>query len=296
MRATINKFGSLEYRAYGELPLVTAALSEGNTPVETVSTSPTRIVATPVFYGAWTGFTDEVELEAFDPIVSISVARMGEQCGRSVDTLIRNVLTAGATADYAGDATTRLSVDSLTENDIDYADILYQLAALEDASALPIDGDDMIMIIHPFTYATLMQDATFLELFEREVSDSPIRSGYVGRILRCKIFVTNNAREYVDGGTGGVDVYSALFIAKESYGVIGIAGLEPKDVDMQPETGKPLTGQTIKPVEIFVNPVGSARAADPLSQRGTVAWKTAFDAEILNATWIRSLEHANVAS
>jgi hypothetical protein len=57
-----------------------------------------------------------------------------------------------------------------------------------------------------------------------------------------------------------------------------------------------MTGQMVKPVSIIVKNLGSAGADDPLDQRGTIAWKMAFNSAVLNSSWIRNLEHVNVAS
>jgi N4-gp56 family major capsid protein len=132
-------------------------------------------------------------------------------------------------------------------------------------------------------------------MFQQEASregNSPIRSGYVGRLLRCKIFVSSNSRVYAAGGEGGVDVYSMLFIARESYGYVGMAGSFPQITDNQPDSAYTMTGQNVKPVEIIVKPLGSAGADDPLNQRATIAWKMSLGIAMTNAAWARDLEQA----
>jgi N4-gp56 family major capsid protein len=257
----------------------------------------TLITITPLFYGAWIGHTDEIEMTIYDPLISEVSAILGEQCGVSMDTLIRNDLTAGATKDYSGDQTARANLQAPQHN-ITYADFVKQVAELEAQSALPVDGEDFVVIVHPHTWASLNTDPIFVNMFIQESGQgNPMRSGYVGRILRCKVFVSGNAREYVDGGAGGSDVYSMLFIGREAYGYAGIAGTLPNlMVDGQPETGKPLTGQLVKPVEVIVKQLGSAGADDPLNQRATVGWKASLATSVLQANWLRDLEHTNIFS
>lgn len=127
---------------------------------------------------------------------------------------------------------------------------------------------------------------------------NPLRSGYVGRILRCKIYVSSNSRSYADGGVGSTtDVFSMLFIAREAYGCVGIANTYPNlDVDSAPAQAHNMTGQQVKPVELIVKQLGSAGADDPLNQRATVGWKMSLGESVTNSAWIRDLEHANVAS
>jgi N4-gp56 family major capsid protein len=239
---------------------------------------------TPAFYGAWMGFTDLVDLENFDPIISEMSGILGEQAALSADTIVRNELVTSCTIDYSG---VQAAVGTLASptHDISYRDIVEQYAALEAAGALPVDGEDFILLLHPHSYASLMLDPTFVNLMIQEAPQSGIRSGYVGRLLRMKIYVSSNVTEWADVGVGGTtDVYAAIFIAKESYGILGLAGYdEPSNVDNQGDNGKPLTGQKINPVEIIVKQVGSAGASDPLNQRGSLAWKMALTVEVLNA-------------
>jgi N4-gp56 family major capsid protein len=292
MQARLNKVGAYELRKYGALSAVTSALTEGTTPSEQSAISLTLVTITPSFYGAWLGYTDELEMTAFDPIISEFSSILGEQAGLSADTLIRNALTDGATKDYANDATQRSEVGS---NDvISFAEFITQVAALEASNALPVDGDDFIVIMHPNSWAKLMQDATFVAMFQQEASrdsNSPLRSGLVGRILRCKVFVSSNSRVYSGAGASSGDVYSMLFIAREAYGYVGMAGSFPNLVDGAPESNiSGMTGQNVKPVEIILKQLGSAGADDPLNQRATIGWKMSLGIAMTNAAWARDLE------
>jgi N4-gp56 family major capsid protein len=292
MQARLNKVGAYELRKYGALSAVTSALTEGTTPAEQSAISLTLVTITPSFYGAWLGYTDQLDMESFDPIISEFSSILGEQAGLSADTLIRNVITDGATKDYAGDATSRATVGS--NDTISFSEFITQVAALEAANALPVDGDDFIVIMHPNAWAKLMQDATFVAMFQQEASrdnNSPIRSGLVGRILRCKVYVSSNSRMYAGAGETSGDVYSMLFIAREAYGYIGMAGSFPNLVDNAPESNiSGMTGQGVKPVEIIMKQLGSAGADDPLNQRATIGWKMSLGIAMTNAAWARDLE------
>ncbi len=297
LKARLNKMGSYELRKYGALSAVTSALVDGGTPAEQSAISLTLVTVTPSFYGAWLGYTDEIDMQAFDPIVSEFSAILGEQAGLSADTLVRNAITDGATKDYAGSATSRATIDA-PAHALTYADFIKQVAALEAANAMPVDGEDFICIMHSYTWATLMQDPTFVNLFTEagDLSDNnPIRSGYVGRVLRCKIYVSSNSRSYT--GTLTNTVYSMLFIAREAYGCVGIGATTPNlDVDSAANKATNMTGQNVKPVQVILKSLGSAGADDPLDQRATVGWKMSLGEQLTNSAWIRDLEHANVAS
>jgi len=148
MKARINKYGSYELRKYGGLSAITSSLTEGATPTEQSAPSLTLTTITPAYYGAWLGYDDELEMEDFDPLVSEMSAILGEQAGLSADTIVRNVLTAGATADFSGDQASRGALDAPSHN-VSYADFIKQIAALEAANALPVEGNNFVVIIHP---------------------------------------------------------------------------------------------------------------------------------------------------
>lgn len=120
----------------------------------------------------------------------------------------------------------------------------------------------------------------------------PLRSGFVGRILRCQVFVSSNARIYVDGGASNADVYSMLFIGAQSYGLVGLSTLTPNFGSL--DSGGPgyenRTGMATKPVEIIIKDLGEG-GLDPLNQRGTMGWKGAHEEVILQSAFGRNLEH-----
>ncbi len=295
-KATINKFGSYELRRYEGLSAVTTALDESNTPAEESAPTVTVITLTPAWYGAWIGYGDEIEMTIFDPLVSEITEVLGEQAGLSADTIVRNTITAGASKDYSGGQVSRGALD-YPAHEISYDDIVNTLASLMAGNALPVMGQYYAVIIHPHTFASLMKNPTFVNTFQAEAGAlgkaNDMRSGYIGMFLMCEFYISSNVREYVDGGAGTDDVYSMLFIGKESYGIVGIGNLLPKEVDMGGADAQPLTGQRVKPVEVIAKQLGSAGADDPLNQRATLGWKLTLDQTVLNTAFIRDLEHVN---
>jgi N4-gp56 family major capsid protein len=149
VRAKLSKYGSLEWRKYGSLSAVTTAVTEATTPAEQSAPSITQITATPLFYGAWIGYSDELDFTSFDPFVSEVSGILGEQAGLSADTLVRNALTDGATKDYSGAATSRVTLDAPNHN-ASYADFIMQVAAMEAENAMPADGQAIPVVLHPF--------------------------------------------------------------------------------------------------------------------------------------------------
>ena len=298
MQARVNRgFGSLELRKYTGLSAVTTPLTSGVTPSEQAAPALATTTITPLWYGAWLGYTDKLDLTNFDPIVSESVGILGEQAGLSIDTLIRTTLVADSTLDYSNGISAIGSLTAVTDK-ISFSDILIQVAELEAANARPIGGTYKV-ICHPYTMATLFEDDNFVTLFTREGGNA-IRNGLMGRIFNMDFYVTSNAKKYTDEGASSADPYSMLFIAAESYGSWGLANLTPNYGGMDTVGGEPGfarggndTGKSPKPVEIIMMEPGSAGSLDPLKQRGTIAWKCAHDDTVLNSAWIRNLIHIN---
>jgi len=208
---------------------------------------------------------------AFDPFVSEVSGILGEQAGLSADGIVRDYMVANGTIDYSHDKTGRALLDAPQDN-LTYKDLLIQIAAAEADGMLPADGIYFPVIIHPHTFATLMQDPVFVNMFVQEDPGSdPIRTGYIGRILRMKFYMSSNAKEYADSGINSTeDIYTMIIIGKEAMAVVGFGGTLPALVDNGGEGGGPLTGKSISPVSIIGKPLGSAGSADPLNQRGTL--------------------------
>lgn len=292
-QATFKGYGDYELRRWENLGIVTTALTEGGTPNESAAPTISTVTFDPAWYGSWVGYTDQVDLESYDPVISEIVALQGYQAGLSMDTLVRNTITAGATKRYSGGATTRATLD--TSNDIiQFVDFIQAVAVLEAEAARGVEGDMYAVLIHPHTWCTLMQDSVFVTLFTREGGAS-LRSGSIGTILNCRLYITSNAREYVDAGENSTeDVYSMLFIGEEAFGLAGVTGLMTNfgaDAAGDHVRGE-LTGSTVNAVDIIVKGIGEG-GFDPLNQRGTSGWKVTHDCQILQILWIVDLEHVN---
>ena len=278
-------------RRYAQLSAATTALGEGTTPAETTVANPTTVTITPSAYGSWMAFTDRHDLTSFDPVIATMSGLLGDQAGLTVDTIVRNTLTANATADYSGAATTRATLDVMNDK-IAFVDWIQNYVELLAANARKIDGM-FKCIAHPYTLEAFFIDPTFSTFISRSAPES-MRNGLLGTILDCELFISSNSRIYVDAGQNSTeDVYTMLFIGAESHGVAGFMGQMPNlQIDGAGPEGENLTGQDKKPVELIMYDLGET-GFDPLKQRGTVGWKVYHGEAVLNANWIRCLEHVN---
>lgn len=274
---------------YSELSAVTTPLSEGNTPAETAAPTLSTVTITPKPYGAWLGYTQDLNLQTFSPVVSQVSQIMGRQAGLSVDTLVRTALHAGATVDYSGSAAARNEVTAV----VTYNDIVEQVAALQTQNAMPVEGGTFVVVCHPQAIAVLFKDTDFKTVFTREGSGA-IRNGLVGRLFNVDFYVTSNANVYVGAGASSKDVYTMLFIAAEAYGMAGFSGFMPSMGGFE-GSGEydNMTGKSASPISIITRALGET-GFDPLKQRGTIGWLLYEEEAILNSAWLRSFEHAIV--
>jgi len=291
--ARLNKVGSYELRKYGSLSAISDTLTSGVTPEENAAPALSTVTISPSFYGAWLGYTDLMDLEMFDPYISEVSGILGEQAGLSADTIIRDYIIANGTIDYSNGKSAVASLDAPTDN-ISYRDFLIQMAAFEASNVPSISGPTPV-IIHPHSYATLMLDPVFVNLFTKE--SDPLRSGYVGKLLNYEFYITSNAYELADAGVGSTtDIYAMIFLGPESFGAVGFAGTFPNlggDGGDKEYTG---TGKKVSPVEIIGKPIGSGGTNDPLNQRGTLGWKMNLGLGVMNADWTRVVKHTNIFS
>lgn len=229
-------------------------------------------------------------LTAFDPIVMNFSDLLGEQAGLSLDTIARDDFIPSATTRYSGSANSTGTVTAI----VTYTDVVNAIGALMANNTMPLENGRFVAIIHPYTWASLLTDSTFTSVFQYAQvrgDTNPLLSGYIGTFLMTDWYITSNAKVYADQGSGGVDVYTIVFLGKEAIGISSITGGTFSQVDNQDTRATNMTGQNQRPMQIIVKPLGSSGAEDPLDQRGTIAWKAAIDTAVLNANWIVSLQH-----
>ena len=90
---------SIEFRQFTPLAKITDALVEGVTPDgQALDTS--TITATVKQYGGYVVITDILDLTAIDNIKTEAVQLIGSQAGRSLDTVVREVLNGGTNVQY----------------------------------------------------------------------------------------------------------------------------------------------------------------------------------------------------
>jgi N4-gp56 family major capsid protein len=274
----------IKFRRYGSLTANTTALTEGVTPAGT-SLSVTDITATVLQYGDYVTLTDVVEYETYDPILTETADILGEQAGDSTDRLMRDVLAAGTTIQYASTATANNQITAAMK--LNRAEVKEAVRTLRGNNAKPVTsmidpstgyntvplGRSYIGIVSPET-AFDLDDATGFTPVENYPNRSTVMEDEIGSLANVRFVMTTNAFVNAGAGAAGVDVHYTVIFGQNAYAMTRISG------------------QTLKNI---VKPLGSAGTADPLNQRATSGWKLTFAGKILNNDYLVVVRHGVTA-
>lgn len=273
----------IKFRRYGNLTAATTALTEGVTPAGS-SMSVTDITATVAQYGDFVTYSDVVDYESKDAVLTEFAEVLGDQAGDTLDQLTRAVLNAGTTVTYVGQ-TERVAITTsnlITATEVrkmvrtlkkNKAKRITRLVAASTGIATEPIAAAYIGICSPDTTYDL-QDETGWVPVEKYSQATKVMEGEVGKIGEVRFIETPNAKVFTGAGASSIDVHATLILGSDAYGVSRISGKAMKNI---------------------VKPLGSAGTEDPLEQRGTTGWKATFVAKILNDDFMGRIEHAVTA-
>lgn len=184
----------------------------------------TTVDITPVEIGRVWGISRRARnLSLFD-LTEIARDTIGYDAARRIDTIVRDVLVAGGTVMYAGDAVSRVTVDAT--DTLKMNDARRWLIKL-DGMNLPNDG--LVAITHPFVVGDLMADTTAPGGWQTVnvyggAGGGGILNGELGRAYGTRFVTTTRSKTYTGAGAGGITVYVTLIGV--SPRVVGTATVE----------------------------------------------------------------------
>ena len=246
----------------------TATLTEGVTPDDTAITF-TTISLTANQYGMYAIITDILEDVSPVPMVSNALKVIGENMARIIDQVIQEVLATGTNVIYAGDATTRASIDA---SDLMTATTLAKANAFLSTKAAPVFGDGYVAVMHPnviFDLQTGTATWAFMDLSKyTESGRAQLVKGEIGKIFNVRVVSSS----FIQTFASTVTVYPTYVMWKGAYGVADLQGLRSYMVG------------------------DGASKSDPLAQRRYVWAKVAFNAIILQPDALVRIESASSLS
>ena len=263
---------NIEFRKYDSLPKATTPLTEGVTPDgQTMNVS--TVTAEVKQYGGWVPITDTLQLTAIDNNILQATKIIASQAGRTLDTIVRDVLAGGTNVIYApkigeGGAetpvTSRATLDATCQLTSDL--IARAATQLKAMNADPI-GTSFVGIIHPYVAYELRRDPDWLDVHKYAQPDE-IYNGEIGTLHGVRFVETSEAKIWK--GTGcpaGLAVFSTLILGAHAYGSTEIEG---------------------GGLEHIVKQLGYGD--DPLNQRASVGWKAHKTAERLVEQYMVRIE------
>lgn len=258
---------TIEFRRFASLTPALTPLSEGVTPTgDSLSTS--AITATINQYGNYVEGSDMVQLTTLDPVLTETAQLLGENAGDTINKIVRAILFAGTTVQYAANRASRVTVaagDLLTVLEVRKA-----RRTLKRNKAKPIAGNDYVAFVNEGAVFDLQSDTNWVAANQYAGSQA-IFDGEIGRIYGVRFVESTENLVFTGAGAAGIDVNATVMFGRDAFGLI------------------PLEGGNL---EMIFKALGSSGSADPLNQRWTSGWKNSFTAKILNDAFMVRIEHA----
>lgn len=259
------------FRRYSKLDTVPVPLVDGITPPG-APLSITDLKVRVDFYGNFVTYTNQVEMTVEDNTLNQASMLLSQNMGQTLDEITRDCLASTSSVLLCANGTNAGTPTELSKEDIDAA-VQTLLSNNAKMVSKVIKGSQNFATtpIRPafmgFIHTALIDD---LEDVTNFVDTS--RYGQQEKALDGEWGATGNVRWFYTS-IGSVSaatpaVYNNFILGEEAYATVHLGS----------ETG-----------DFYVKALGSAGAADPLNQRGSVGWQVPFAARILNDSYMVNL-------
>lgn len=180
---------TVEFRKYSPLPKATVPLMEGSPPQGT-PLEVTTVTAKVHQYGDFVPFTDMLLLTAIDNNMVEAVKLLGDQAGRTIDTVVREAINAGTNVLYANDAASRSSLSK--DDKLTVLEIRKAVRKLEVQNAKRVNGY-FVGVIHPDVAFDLMSDPEWRK--PKEYCDpDDLYAGELGEVAGVRFVKSTEAK------------------------------------------------------------------------------------------------------
>ncbi|WP_420411608.1 N4-gp56 family major capsid protein [Roseibium sp.] len=285
-----NKGVNLTWRRPVPFDAATTPLTEGVTPTPRAMEYE-NVPATLRQHGEVTKITDVIEDTHEDPVLQDIVELLGDNIGRTKEALLWAELRSGTNVMYANGASraevnTPLSINLQSKviralKNQKARKLREVLKPSPDYETYGIE-DSFIAVAHTDNEADIRKLDGFTPV-ARYGTMTRICPQELGSVEEVRYVCSPDLDPYLDAGgapgstvksNGGTqaDVYPIIYLAKDAYSFVALAGEDA--------------------LEPSIIPVNKKDKSDPLGQVGYAGWKTWFVAKILNDAWMVRLEVA----
>ena len=189
---------TIEFRKFSTLPKATTPLTEGVTP-DGKNLEVTAITANVNQYGDYIRQSDMLELTAIDNTIVQATKKLGDQAGRTLDTVVRDILQSGTNVLYASkwSGTTetevehRYDIDATAKMKIDT--IERAVTKLRANNVEPMDDGYYVAIIHPNVAYDIRRDPDFIDI-HKYAQPKELYTGEIGEIAGVRFVQSTEAK------------------------------------------------------------------------------------------------------
>ena len=189
---------SMEFRKFATLPKATQPLSEGVTP-DGKNLSVSTVTANVNQYGDYIRQTDLLELTAIDNTIVQATRKLGDQAGRTLDTVVRDILHTGTNVLYASkwsgttetEVSHRYDLDGTAKMTVDTVE--RAVTKLRANNVEPMDDGYYVAIVHPHVLYDLRRSEDWISA-HKYTHPRELYSGEIGEIAGCRFVATTEAK------------------------------------------------------------------------------------------------------
>jgi len=263
-----NSGDTIVMRRIPLLDTVTAPLQDGVTPPG-ATLNYTDIKVRLQQYGNFILHTDQVEYTVEGDFINDATRTLGQNMGQTLDEITRDALASTSTVLQAANGNNGGTPTNITDQDLD---VTWRTLVNNNAKMFTetVPGSDKFgtVPVRPSFYGVIHSEL----LDDLENLNSFISTANYGsqQILPHEWGSTSNIRwrQTSIGSKATSTIYNTLVYGKEAHGVVNLGA---------------------DAVEMYVKPLGSSGADDPLDQRGSIGWKAWYAARLLNDLFATNL-------
>lgn len=242
--------------------LAQATLSEWVVPVGHDNTV-TVVEATPALLGDYTKISDVMNMETLLDIIAAQGKELNNNAKRIIDEKIQDTLESDGNVPVirAGGKATRAALTADDTMDFDLV-----LSGITFLTTQGTTNERFKVIMHPSVFRDFCKATSTNQWINKIIYDNykGIQDGYVTSVENFDIYLSANVQA-ID--VSGNKVYPTYCLRKGAYGT-----------------------SSLKSLQTYFKPYGSAGTDDPLNQIATIGWKAYFGCALLNPFFIVRLE------
>lgn len=261
-----NMGSQVKWNRFTPLAVATTPLTEGSSNPSAVDMTTTVVSATMQTFGNYTAVSDLFNLTSLDTGLKEHVEVHGQNCGETLDTLIRNELANTTTVQIVSG---KLLTAVLVTDVMTGAEIRKAVRTLKTNKAQRFENGFFRGIMDVNQSYDLFGNTEWLNSISIYTDPTQLKAGIVGKLHGVEFVETNNGVTLASGSSN-INIYNCYVFGKNAYGTVSL--------ENQPGN------------RIYIKTPGPQDTSNPLDIYSTVGWKAYFQVKILNTAWIVKIQ------